>query len=96
MSTLSLPKQRISVLLLGGIHASAKDMFLADGYTDVELLSGELDEAELIKRIGSVHMLGIRSATNVNERVLTKAQKLLAIGCFCIGTNQVDLHAAAG
>jgi D-3-phosphoglycerate dehydrogenase len=94
MSTLSLPKQRISVLLLGGIHASAKDMFLADGYTDVELLSGELDEAELIKRIGSVHMLGIRSATNVNERVLTKAQKLLAIGCFCIGTNQVDLHAA--
>ncbi|MFA5799916.1 MAG: phosphoglycerate dehydrogenase [Candidatus Peribacteraceae bacterium] len=90
----SFPKSKISVLLLGGIHPSARDAFRDIGYTSVELESRELSEEKLLEMIGTVHILGIRSATHVTKRVLDRAQKLYALGCFCIGTNQVDLRQA--
>ncbi|OGJ60433.1 D-3-phosphoglycerate dehydrogenase [Candidatus Peribacteria bacterium RIFCSPLOWO2_01_FULL_51_18] len=92
--TTSFPKSKIKVLLLGGIHKSARDVFHASGYGEVELLDKELTEQELKSRIGQVHLLGIRSATRITPEVISKARKLLAIGCFCIGTNQVDLKNA--
>jgi D-3-phosphoglycerate dehydrogenase len=89
----SFPKSEIKVLLLENIHSSAKELFASDGY-DVELLSSALGEDELAKRIKDVHVLGIRSKTQVTPRVLDEARRGLAIGCFCIGTNQVALRHA--
>ncbi|MGB0696312.1 MAG: phosphoglycerate dehydrogenase [Rhodospirillaceae bacterium] len=94
MSNLSLPKDKIRVLLLENIHDTAIQYFNDHGYGSVELLGGALDEGKLIERIGDVHMLGIRSRTQVTDKVLAAAEKLIAIGCFCIGTNQVDLKSA--
>jgi len=93
MSETSFPKNKIKVLLLENIHESGRALFRADGL-DLEVLSGALGEEELCAKIADVHMLGIRSKTNVTERVLACAERLLAIGCFCIGTNQVNLEAA--
>ncbi|MFA7682353.1 MAG: phosphoglycerate dehydrogenase [Candidatus Peribacteraceae bacterium] len=90
----SFAKEKINVLLVGGIHSSAVEAFHAAGYTSVRLLNKELTEQELIEAISSVHMLGIRSATQITRNVLEHGKKLLTVGCFCIGTNQVDLHAA--
>jgi len=90
----SFPKEKINVLLLGGIHPSAREMFRANGYSGTELASQELSEKDLASLIGSVHLLGIRSATKITPEIIGKAKKLLAIGCFCIGTNQVDLKSA--
>jgi D-3-phosphoglycerate dehydrogenase / 2-oxoglutarate reductase len=81
------------VLLLENIHASAEEMFAAEGFV-VERLKGALKPEELEQRLQGVHVLGIRSKTNVWEPALAKAPDLLAIGAFCIGTNQVDLRAA--
>jgi D-3-phosphoglycerate dehydrogenase len=81
-------------LLLEGIHPDAVARLKADAY-DVEILSRALDEAELIDRIGDVDVLGIRSKTTVSAAVVTAAPKLLAVGAFCIGTDQIDVHAAA-
>src|SRR4051812_24188231 len=86
----SFPKQKIKVLLLENIHESAHEMFAADGF-QVERLSTALPEDELIKRASDVHLLGIRSKTQVTAKVLAEAKRLLSVGCFCIGTNQVDL-----
>jgi D-3-phosphoglycerate dehydrogenase / 2-oxoglutarate reductase len=94
MSNLSLAKDKIKVLLLEGIHSNAVESFNAHGYHNVELLSAALEERELEKKISDVHMVGIRSRTKLNAKVLAAADKLMAIGCFCIGTNQVDLDAA--
>ena len=90
----SLSKATINVLLLGGIHASAKQAFERDGYSNVELLDRELAGAELLKKVAGAHILGIRSTTHIDAKVLEHAKKLIAIGCFCIGTNQVDLKNA--
>ncbi|MDR3516076.1 MAG: phosphoglycerate dehydrogenase [Azospirillaceae bacterium] len=94
MSKLSLSKERISILLLEGIHDTAIADFSAAGYDNVVRLPKALSEDELIARIPSVHMLGIRSRTQLTERVLRAADRLICVGCFCIGTNQVDLTAA--
>lgn len=91
-AALSYPKNRIKVLLLENIHPDAKNRFLEEGY-DVELLKHALDEEELSKKIRGVHILGIRSKTNVTAKVLENANRLMAIGAFCIGTNQIDLSA---
>lgn len=91
----SLDRSQIKVLLLGGIHKSAKELLLSEGYSSVELLSKELAAEELLERIADVHLLGIRSATQVQEEILRQAKKLIAIGCYCIGTNQVDLKSSA-
>ncbi|MEY3208024.1 MAG: phosphoglycerate dehydrogenase, partial [Bacteroidota bacterium] len=91
--TTSYPKDKIKVLFLENISEKAVQYFKVQGYTDVKKVSGALSEEELIKVIKDVHILGIRSKTFISKRVLDHAKKLQAIGCFCIGTNQVDLKA---
>lgn len=94
MEKFSLPKDKIKILLLEGLHQSAVQSFKNQGYSNIEYLKTSLDEAELIEKIRDVHFIGIRSRTQLTEKVLDAATKLAAIGCFCIGTNQVDLDAA--
>jgi len=91
--TLSYPKNRIKVLLLENPDARAAELFRQEGY-QVEQVKGALDEDELIARIEGVSILGIRSKTQVTAKVLTAANRLIAIGAFCIGTNQIDLAEA--
>ncbi|GAM65751.1 D-3-phosphoglycerate dehydrogenase [Vibrio ishigakensis] len=95
MTRVSLHKDKIKILLLEGLHPSSVEVLESAGYSNIEYLKGSLSEEELIEAIKDVHFIGIRSRTNLNERVLAAANKLVAIGCFCIGTNQVDLDAAA-
>jgi len=90
----SFPKQDIRVVLFEGISQSAVDVFTASGYQQVELLSKSLSGDELKARIANAHIVGIRSRTQLTAEVLAEARKLITIGCFCIGTNQVDLEAA--
>lgn len=90
----SLNKDRIKILLLEGIHENALKIFQKNGYTQVELLEHAPEEKELLELIKDVHIIGIRSRTQLNKKVLESAMKLLAIGNFCIGTNQVDLALA--
>ncbi|MPW28155.1 phosphoglycerate dehydrogenase [Agarivorans sp. B2Z047] len=94
MAKYSLGKEKIKVLLLEGLHPSSLQSFQSAGYENVEMIKTSLAEEELIEKIKGVHFIGIRSRTDLNERVLAAANKLVAIGCFCIGTNQVDLKAA--
>ena len=90
----SYPKEKIRILLLENISDAAVQRFKDEGYTKVEKLTKALTEEELIKEIKNVHVLGIRSKTRITRKVLEAAEKLQAIGCFCIGVNQVDLAAA--
>lgn len=90
----SYPKEKINILLLENISEKAVGFFKDSGYASVKKLSGALSEEQLIKEIKDVHLLGIRSKTQVTARVLEAAKKLQAIGCFCIGVNQVDLKTA--
>lgn len=94
MAAVSLAKDKIKVLLLEGVHDSAVEVFKQHGYVSIEWLKTSLSEEELCERIQDVHFLGIRSRTQLTEKVFAAAQKLAAVGCFCIGTNQVDLDAA--
>ncbi|SPJ32640.1 phosphoglycerate dehydrogenase [Kushneria phyllosphaerae] len=94
MAKTSLDKSKIKVLLLEGVHQSAVDNFQNAGYSNIERLTTSLSEEDLIEKIRDAHFIGIRSRTQLNERVLSAAERLVAIGCFCIGTNQVDLPAA--
>jgi D-3-phosphoglycerate dehydrogenase len=89
----SFPKDHIKVLLLENISATAREVFDAEGF-QVELLKTSLPPDELAKKIADVHVLGIRSKTHVTAETLSHARRLLTLGCFCIGTNQVDLAAA--
>ncbi|PJJ10121.1 D-3-phosphoglycerate dehydrogenase [Flavobacterium sp. 1] len=93
-ASVSYPKNRINVLLLENIHQDAVKIFEHEGY-NVETLKGSLSEDELIEKIKGVSILGIRSKTNVTAKVLEHANKLHAVGTFCIGTNQVDLNACS-
>lgn len=90
----SLDKSKIKVLLLEGIHESAVAAFKVAGYTNIEYSKAALDPAELERKIKDIHIIGIRSRTQLTSDILKKAKKLFAIGCFSIGTNQVDLKAA--
>ena len=90
----SYPKSRIKVLLLENVHPVALRAFEEQGF-NVEFVKGALDEDELCERIKDVSIIGIRSKTNITKRVLENANRLMAIGAFCIGTNQIDLEAAA-
>ncbi|RCV88860.1 phosphoglycerate dehydrogenase [Billgrantia montanilacus] len=94
MAKTSLDKSKIKILLLEGVHQSAVDNFLNAGYTNIEHVATSLDEATLIEKVRDVHFIGIRSRTQLNSRVFEAAEKLAAVGCFCIGTNQVDLTSA--
>jgi len=88
----SFPKHKIKVLLLENIHSTAISLFNLEGY-QIECCKEALDEDELIEKINDIHILGIRSKTNITARVLEHANKLMCIGTFCIGTNQIDLNA---
>lgn len=90
---ISYPKNRISVLLLENIHPKAVELFKKEGY-QVETKSGAMTEEELCEAIRNVSILGIRSKTQVTPKVLANANKLISIGAFCIGTNQIDLNTA--
>lgn len=91
---LSRPKNQIRWLLLEGISPTAHAVLEKAGYTNVELLSTALDKDALIEKIQNVHVVGIRSRTQLTEEVLDAAKTLVAVGCFSVGTNQVDLEAA--
>jgi D-3-phosphoglycerate dehydrogenase / 2-oxoglutarate reductase len=90
----SYPKEKVNVLFLENISDTAVNLFKEKGYSSVRKLSGALSEEDLVKEIKDVHLLGIRSKTQITPKVLEAAVKLQAIGCFCIGTNQVDLKTA--
>ncbi len=90
----SYPKEKIRILFLENISDAAVKNFKLQGYSQVEKISKALTEAQLINEIKDVHILGIRSKTHISAAVLAAAKKLQAIGCFCIGINQVDLKAA--
>lgn len=92
--TTSYPKEKINILFLENISDKAVKHFSESGYASVRKLGGALSEDQLIEQIKDVHLLGIRSKTQITPRVLEAAKKLQAIGCFCIGVNQVDLKAA--
>jgi D-3-phosphoglycerate dehydrogenase len=92
--TTSYPKEKINILFLENISDKAVDLFKRNGYVNVKKMGGALSEEELIRQIKDVHLLGIRSKTQITPKVLDAAKKLQAIGCFCIGVNQVNLKAA--
>ncbi|HEX6190814.1 MAG TPA: phosphoglycerate dehydrogenase [Chitinophagaceae bacterium] len=92
--TTSYPKEKINILFLENISDAAVRHFKDSGYVSVRKLSGALSEGQLLNEIKDIHLLGIRSKTQITAKVLQAAKKLQAIGCFCIGVNQVDLKAA--
>ena len=94
MTKTSLDKAHIKFLLLEGIHPSAVKVLRAAGYSNIENITGALDGAALLAKIADAHFIGIRSRTQLTADVFAHAHKLAAVGCFCIGTNQVDLNAA--
>jgi D-3-phosphoglycerate dehydrogenase len=94
MAKTSLDKAKIKFLLLEGLHQSAVDALHAAGYTNIDYYQKALPDEELKQKIADAHFVGIRSRTQLTAEVLDEAKKLIAVGCFCIGTNQVDLQAA--
>jgi D-3-phosphoglycerate dehydrogenase / 2-oxoglutarate reductase len=94
MRPTSFPKDKLKVLLLENVHPAAVKMFKNSGYSDIEIHTGSLSEKELMDKISKVHILGIRSKTMLTDNILKKAEKLLAVGAFCIGTNQIDMKSA--
>jgi len=94
MTKTSYPRNKINVLLLENISDAAVSEFEHAGYAHVKRVGGALSEAELVKAVKGVHLIGIRSKTRVTRDVIEAADKLLGVGCFCIGVNQVDLAAA--
>ena len=90
----SFPKENIKVVLLENIHPTASELFAEEGF-QVETVPRAMQGAELAEKVSDAHVLGIRSKSHVDEEVLARARRLLAIGAFCIGTNQIDLRAAA-
>lgn len=91
---LSLAKEKIKILLLEGVHPSAVECFVQHGYSEIDTHPTAMNEDELAECIGEYHFIGIRSRTQLSAKVLARAERLNAIGCFCIGTNQVDVQAA--
>lgn len=95
MTIQSLPKDQIKFLLLEGVHQSAIETLKLAGYDNIEYYKGALDSNELKEAVKDARFIGIRSRTKLTEEIFAAAPKLAAVGCFCIGTNQVDLNAAA-
>jgi D-3-phosphoglycerate dehydrogenase len=94
MTETSFAKNKMKIVLLEGIHSSAVEAFKADGYTSVEYFEKSMPEAQLIEAVRDARLVGIRSATQLTAKLFAGANRLIAVGCFCIGTNQVDLDAA--
>jgi D-3-phosphoglycerate dehydrogenase len=94
MPETSFSKDKLKIVLLEGVHSSAVDTFRADGYSNIDIHQKSLPEPQLIEAIRDAYIVGIRSATQLTQNVLESAPHLTAVGCFCIGTNQVDLATA--
>lgn len=94
MNPTSFEKHKIKFLLMEAVHNSAVQSLQQAGYDNIHYLKTSLSQAELKEQIADAHFVGIRSRTQLTEPVFAAANKLLAVGCFCIGTNQVDLQAA--
>jgi len=94
MAKTSLDKSKIKFLLFEGAHQTAVDTLTAAGYTNIDYHTGSLPEEQLKEAIADAHFIGVRSRTQLTAEVLAHAHKLVAVGCFCIGTNQVDLETA--
>ena len=94
MNPKSLEKRKIKFLLLEGVHQSAINTLKRSGYQNIEALKTSLEGGELAEKVADAHFVGIRSRTQLTESVFAASKKLQAVGCFCIGTNQVDLNAA--
>jgi len=90
----SLDKGKIKIVLLEGVHSSALEAFRRDGYTEIEHHPKSLAEPKLLASVRDAYIIGIRSATKLTQKIFEQAPRLIAVGCFCIGTNQVDLEAA--
>src|ERR1043165_7589960 len=91
----SFPKNKISVVLLENVHPSGVQAFKDDGYTSVTTFPATLEGRALIDAIHEAHIVGLRSRTKLTADVIAQARRLMAVGCFCIGTDQVDLDVAA-
>lgn len=94
MNGTSLAKDKVKILLLEGVHPSSIEVFNENGYENIEYLKTSLGDEELKEKIKDVHIVGIRSRTQLTDEVFEAAEKLVAVGCFCIGTNQVNLDSA--
>jgi D-3-phosphoglycerate dehydrogenase / 2-oxoglutarate reductase len=94
VTTTSLGKNKIKILLLEGVHQSAVDAFREDGYSNIEYHPKSLAEPDLLAAAADAHFVGIRSATHLGAEFFDRATRLTGVGCFCIGVNQVDLDAA--
>ena len=94
MNRTSLDKSKIKILLLEGIHPSAVEAFRSDGYTNIQQHAKSLPQSQVANALRDAYFVGIRSNTQLTAEILEKAPRLIGIGCFCIGTNQVDLDAA--
>ncbi len=94
MAKVSLDKSKIKFVLFEGVHQNALDVLQAAGYTNIDYYKKALDGQELMDAVKDAHFIGLRSRTHLTEEVIAHASKLIAVGCFCIGTNQVDLNAA--
>lgn len=90
----SYPKEKIRILLLEGVHPAAIKLFRSAGYKNLESLTGSVSEQELIRKIKDIHLLGIRSKTQITREILNASEKLIGIGAYCIGTNQIDMETA--
>ena len=90
----TFPKEKIKILLLEGVHPASLKLFKDHGYTDIETISAALTDADLKKKISQVHLLGIRSKTQLTKEIIAAGSRLLGIGAFCIGTNQIDMNSA--
>ncbi len=95
MPAFSLNKEKIKILLLEGVHPSAIEVLQRSGYHNIEYHKGSLETEELKNAIKDAHFVGLRSRTQLTEEIFASAPKLTAVGCFCIGTNQVDINAAS-
>ena len=95
MAETSFNRDRINVLLLEGVHESAVNSLKSAGYVNIEQQKSALQGDALAEALNGVHLLGIRSRTQLDAAALDHADRLVAVGCFCIGTNQVDLEASA-
>src|SRR5690348_13519490 len=95
MTKTSLDKSKIKILLLEGIHQSAVDAFREDGYTDIQHHPKSLPPDKLRQSIADAYFIGIRSGTELTAEILSGAPRLISIGAFCIGTNQIDLDCAS-
>jgi D-3-phosphoglycerate dehydrogenase len=93
-TTTSFPKEKIKMLMLEGVHPSALELFKDHGYTDIEVSKASMSEDEILEKVHDVHLLGIRSKTQLTEKILKSGNRLIAVGAYCIGTNQIDMNTA--